>query len=85
MRVITPTQQAILGELARDGATDKVIAERLGMSPKTVKTHLTTIRAKSGLRTRTALAVWWVRTRECDPATHTWAVDQTTHTWTVSA
>jgi len=40
------------------GCTDKEIAEKLYISPRTVQNHLTRIREKTGLRRRAELTRW---------------------------
>ncbi|MEU6273786.1 LuxR C-terminal-related transcriptional regulator [Streptomyces populi] len=45
-------------ELVAEGLTNRQIAERLGLSPHTVATHLDRIRDKLGLRSRTRIALW---------------------------
>ncbi|MFG2948306.1 ATP-binding protein [Streptomyces adustus] len=45
-------------ELVAEGLTNRQIAERLGLSPHTVATHLDKIRDKLGLRSRTRIALW---------------------------
>ena len=44
--------------LVAGGCTDKEIAERLYISPRTVQNHLTRIREKTGLRRRAELTRW---------------------------
>ena len=44
--------------LVADGRTDKQISETLYISPRTVQTHLSQIRAKTGVQRRTQLARW---------------------------
>lgn len=48
---LTPRQQACL-ELAAEGLTSAAIAERLGVSPRTVDEHLTSACEALGVRTR---------------------------------
>jgi DNA-binding NarL/FixJ family response regulator len=55
----------LLGEREHDvlrlvaaGATDKEIAQKLYISPRTVQNHLTRIRDKTGLRRRAELTRW---------------------------
>ena len=40
------------------GATNREIAERLGLTDGTVKNYVSTLLGKTGLRDRTQLAVW---------------------------
>jgi DNA-binding NarL/FixJ family response regulator len=44
--------------LVAEGLTDNEIGKRLYISPRTVHSHLTRIREKTGLRRRSALAAW---------------------------
>ena len=46
--------------LVAGGCTDKEIAEKLYISPRTVQNHLTRIREKTGMRRRSELARWAV-------------------------
>jgi DNA-binding CsgD family transcriptional regulator len=57
---LTRNEHLIVGEVAR-GRTNREIAERLLMSPKTVEWNLTRIYRKVGVRSRTELAVLAVR------------------------
>jgi len=49
---LTPREREIL-ELMADGANNRVIASRLGISRHTVKFHVASILAKLGTRSRT--------------------------------
>ena len=55
--VLTPAEWRVLDAL-RDGGTNAEIAARLGLSPDTVKTHVSNMLAKLELRDRRALAAW---------------------------
>lgn len=55
--VLTPAEWRVLDEL-RTGRSNVEIAERLGVSRNTVKTHVASIRAKLDVRDREALAGW---------------------------
>ncbi|MEU4669614.1 LuxR C-terminal-related transcriptional regulator [Amycolatopsis sp. NPDC023774] len=58
---LTP-QEHTVAALVTDGLTNQQIARRLGIAPRTVATHLERIRAKLGVRPRSALAAWFTRT-----------------------
>lgn len=47
-------------ELVTAGLQNKEIAARLGISPSTVKAHVSVCFLKCGVRTRTALATWYL-------------------------
>ncbi|MFF0133343.1 LuxR C-terminal-related transcriptional regulator [Streptomyces mirabilis] len=52
-------------ELGAEGLTNRQIAARLGLSERTVATHLDKVRDKLGLRSRTRIALWVAaRTRD---------------------
>jgi DNA-binding NarL/FixJ family response regulator len=53
--VLTPTEERI-ARLAVEGLTNKEIADRIFLSPKTVEVNLTRIYRKLGVRSRTVLA-----------------------------
>lgn len=53
---LTARQREVVRELS-GGATNKVIAQRLGLTEGTVKVHLNRIFRKLGIPNRTALAV----------------------------
>ena len=53
---LTERERLVLQHVA-DGDTDAEIAEALGISLRTVKTHIQNMRAKTGFRNRTQLAV----------------------------
>jgi DNA-binding CsgD family transcriptional regulator len=52
---ITPTEKDVIA-LVSEGLTNKQIAERLFVSPRTVSTHLSHVFAKLGVSTRAELA-----------------------------
>ncbi|HEV8636521.1 MAG TPA: DNA-binding response regulator [Chloroflexota bacterium] len=56
---LTPRQRAIL-RLAALGHTDKEIADALGVSYHTVRTHLKRLRRAHGVPNRTALVARWL-------------------------
>jgi DNA-binding CsgD family transcriptional regulator len=62
------TREAQVAALVADGCSNAAVALALGMSEATVKTHLTHVYAKLGVRTRTQLAVLLPRNVEADPA-----------------
>jgi DNA-binding CsgD family transcriptional regulator len=55
--VLTPAEWRVLDEV-RDGRSNPEIAERLGLSRNTVKTHISSILGKLELRDRGDLAMW---------------------------
>ncbi len=55
--VLTPAEWRVLDAL-REGGTNAEIAERLGLSADTVKTHISNMLAKLELRDRRALVAW---------------------------
>ncbi len=58
--VLTPREREVIGLIAR-GRANKAIALELGVSEKTVKTHVSNIFAKLGLTDRTQAALYAVR------------------------
>jgi DNA-binding CsgD family transcriptional regulator len=62
---LTPREREIL-DLVAEGRTNPEIAERLWVSPLTVRTHLENVYAKLGVHTRTA-AVAFIRQRPIQP------------------
>lgn len=66
MAVLTPQQAQIAG-LVADGATNREVAERLSLSPRTVDHHLRNIFSRLGVRSRTELAALLTRGA---PSTH---------------
>src|SRR5262245_862952 len=69
---VTERQSQIL-ELAARGLSDKEIARRLGVTHRTVRSHLERLYTTSGVRGRVAVVVAWVlsvdrRERGCGPA-----------------
>jgi len=59
---LTPREREVVGLIAR-GLSNKRIALELGISEKTVKTHVSSILAKLGLTDRTQVALHAVRER----------------------
>jgi DNA-binding NarL/FixJ family response regulator len=57
---LTGREQQVLGLLAR-GRSNREIARSLGVSEKTVKTHVSSVLAKLGVQDRTQAAVYAVR------------------------
>lgn len=64
---LTAREREVLA-LVGQGLTNKVIARRLGISEKTVKTHLTSVFANLGVADRTQAALWAQRHGLVDPA-----------------
>jgi non-specific serine/threonine protein kinase len=60
--VLTPREREIC-DLVAEGLTDKQIAERLIISPRTVQTHVTNILGKLAFRSRVQIAAWASRQR----------------------
>ena len=58
---LTARERDVLRELAR-GRTNREIAEVLGIAPETIKTHVTNILSKLGVRHRTEAAIWGLKT-----------------------
>ena len=54
--------------LVTAGWTDRQIARRLGVTVSTVRKHLSQVFDKAGVRGRTAVAAWWQRTLDTEPA-----------------
>jgi NarL family two-component system response regulator LiaR len=57
---LTPREREVLGLLGR-GLTNRLIARNLGVSEKTVKTHVGNVLAKLGVADRTQAALYAVR------------------------
>lgn len=54
---LTPREEEVL-DLVAEGLANKVIARQLGISEKTVKTHLTSVFQRIGVYSRTEAALW---------------------------
>jgi two-component system response regulator DevR len=57
LAVLTPTERLVL-ECIGDGLSNRESGERLGVSEKTVKNHVTAVMAKLGFKRRTQAAAW---------------------------
>jgi len=57
---VTPRQAEIL-RLIASGLSDKQIASRLGLSPRTIQSHVDRMYLQHGLHKRTALIAAWLR------------------------
>ena len=57
---LSPRERQVLLEIALNGGTDAEIAERLGMSRNTLRTHVQHLHAKTGTHSKLELAllVW---------------------------
>ena len=62
---LSARQLEVLG-FVRDGLPNKVIADRLGITERTVKAHLTRIFHHIGVSDRTQAAVWATRNLSTD-------------------
>lgn len=58
---LTPTERLIVEELAADGCSNYVIAQRVGLSERTVRWYLNSIMRKTGTYNRTQVVLWWLR------------------------
>jgi DNA-binding CsgD family transcriptional regulator len=56
---VSPTQEQILSLVAR-GRRDKEIAEHLGISARTVESHLQRLYTRNNLHNRAALIAKWI-------------------------
>jgi DNA-binding NarL/FixJ family response regulator len=60
---VTPRQAEIL-RLVAAGLSDKQIASRLGVSPRTIQSHLDRLFLEHGLHKRAAAVAAWLRKRD---------------------
>jgi DNA-binding CsgD family transcriptional regulator len=63
-RDILSTRELEIISLVATGAEDMMIAQKLGLSPHTVRNHLSNIRKIMGNLNRVQLAVWFIRNKE---------------------
>lgn len=54
---LTPSERKVL-ELIGDGLSNREIGEKLGVTEKTVKNHITSLLSKMGMQRRTQVAAW---------------------------
>lgn len=55
--LLTRSELEVLKQLVRDGADNATIGQRLYVTEETVKTHMSRLLRKTGMGSRTALAV----------------------------
>ncbi len=60
-------RESQVAALVAEGLTNREIAARLYLSPATIATHLTSIRNRLGLRSRTQIALWLVERSSAPP------------------
>ncbi len=58
--LLSPRENAVL-RLVAEGRTDAEVAAELGVHVRTVQSHLTRVRAKTGVRRRSELVTWAMR------------------------
>lgn len=58
MSEVTRYQRQVL-DLLVQGLGNAEIAERLCIAVKTVDSHMTNIKARTGIKNRVLLAIWW--------------------------
>ena len=58
---ITPAEGRVLAEV-RHGLSNKAIAIALVLSPRTIESHVSSLLAKTGCRSRTELVLWALET-----------------------
>ncbi len=61
--VLTPRQRAVLGHLTWDGADNRTIAARMGLTEHTIKSHMKIILAAFDAESRTAIVADCLRGR----------------------
>jgi len=57
LMMISPAEQRVLA-LLLEGGSNRCIAARLGLSPRTVESHISAMLEKSGCRSRSQLVLW---------------------------
>ncbi len=65
---ISPAEDRVL-VLLLEGASNRCIAARLGLSPRTVESHVATMLEKTGCRSRTQLVLWQMNLPKRDSMT----------------
>ena len=60
---ISPAEQRVL-VLLLNGANNRAIAAQLGLSPRTVESHISAMLEKTGCRSRTQLVLWELMKRQ---------------------
>lgn len=71
---LSPQERRILDRLAR-GASNREIADEMGLAEKTVKNYVSTLLAKMGMARRTEAAVYAARLEERHRRSQAWDID----------
>ena len=64
---ITPAEDRVL-QLVRRGGSNRSIAAELVLSPRTVESHVSSLLAKTGCRSRSQLLLWALAQRQSAPS-----------------
>ncbi|MHB8719737.1 MAG: response regulator transcription factor [Candidatus Dormibacteria bacterium] len=67
---LTPRERQVVG-LLQQGMRNRQIAEALCLSPWTVKRHIARLLRKTGMHSRTQLAVWALTSQASQPEPRT--------------
>jgi DNA-binding NarL/FixJ family response regulator len=64
---VTPREATVLDMLCDHGMANKEIAARLGISIGSVKQYFRAVGLRTGMTTRTNMALWWSRVEKRKP------------------
>ena len=64
---ITPAEDRVL-QLVRRGGSNRSIAAELVLSPRTVESHVSSLLAKTGCRSRSQLLLWALAQQQSAPS-----------------
>ncbi len=67
---ITPAEDRVL-QLVRRGGSNRSIAAELVLSPRTVESHVSSLLAKTGCRSRSQLLLWALQHPTCQATAST--------------
>jgi DNA-binding CsgD family transcriptional regulator len=68
---ISPAEERVL-VLLLDGSSNRQIAARLGLSPRTVESHIGAMFDKTGCRNRSQLLLWGLRQGRTNHVSMNW-------------